>query len=89
MKEKHGVNLAAQQLAKKRWADKSAQERSAHASEIASLPRVTKRCFCGAQSMWTAALRNFDCCRKAGVVTLNLERKREIHDGRRKDAPAD
>ena len=36
------------------------------------------RCFCGQESMWKAANRYFDCCRKAGVITLNLERKKEL-----------
>ena len=49
------------------------------------MPRTAKRCFCGEESMWTAANRYFDCCRRNGVITLNLERKRELNDGRRKN----
>ena len=82
MKEKT-VNQAARTMAKTRWAKKTPEERSDFASRIASKPRSEQRCFCGESSMWRAALRRFDCCRKAGVVTLNTKPKKEEHDERR------
>jgi hypothetical protein len=33
-------------------------------------PRSKKRWWCGAQSMYCAANRNFDCCRKSGKIIL-------------------
>ena len=67
-----------------RWDGMTKKEISAHQRKIASLPRVEKRCFCGAESMARAASRYFDCCRRAGVIELNLERKRELsHEHRR------
>ena len=82
MKEKT-VNQAARTMAKTRWKKKTPEERSAFASRIASKPRTEQRCFCGENSMWRAARRRFDCCRKAGVVTLNTKPKKEEYDERR------
>lgn len=73
------VNAAARLMAEKRWKGTTPEERKAYGSRIASGPRTAKRCFCGARSMWTAANRYFDCCRKAGVITLNFD-KREKHE---------
>lgn len=69
------INEAASAMAKARWNKTTAKERTEHARKIASVPRTAKRCFCGASSMWTAAQRYFDCCRKAGVITLNYEKR--------------
>jgi hypothetical protein len=82
MKEKT-VNQAARTLAATRWKKKTPEERSAYASRIASQPRTDQRCFCGQHSMLRAAARRFDCCRKAGVITLNAKPKKEGHDERR------
>ena len=38
-------------------------------------PRSKKRCWCGAQTMYSAANRNFDCCRKAGKIVLVGDRR--------------
>lgn len=70
---------AASALAKARWKKATAEERSEHGRKMAEGPRTAKRCFCGKNSMWRAANRYFDCCRKAGVITLNYE-KREKHE---------
>jgi hypothetical protein len=80
---KEMVNQAARTLAATRWGKKTPAERSAYASRIASQPRSEKRCFCGRHSMLRAAARRFDCCRKAGVITLNARPKKEEHDERR------
>ena len=66
-----------------RWGKLTPEERSAHNAKIARLPRSDKRCFCGQESMWVAANRYFDCCRRAGVITLDLKRKRELARKRR------
>lgn len=79
MKEKT-VNEAASAMARARWQKVSAEERKKSAQRIAKMPRVKQRCFCGATSMINAAHRYFDCCRKAGIITLNLEKKGEKHD---------
>lgn len=76
MKDK--VNQAASLLAKKRWANTTPEERKRETTRVAKLPRTAKRCFCGASSMLAAANHYFDCCRRAGVITFNFERKREM-----------
>jgi hypothetical protein len=81
--KKTAINKAATALAKARWEGVSEEERVATARRAASTPRTAKRCFCGQESMWKAANRYFDCCRRAGVITLNLELKRELNDGRK------
>jgi len=65
---------AGRALVKARWAGSTAEERSAAASYAAKHTRVERRCFCGADSMWRACSRNFPCCRKAGVMVLNIRR---------------
>lgn len=69
------VNLAARMMANKRWGATTAEERKAYAQKIAKMPRTAKRCFCGATSMWNAANRYFDCCRAAGIITMNYEKR--------------
>jgi len=71
MKKEKTVNLAARALAQKRWKDTTPEERSETLRRAAQVPRTAKRCFCGEHSMWRAANRYFDCCRKAGVIVLN------------------
>jgi hypothetical protein len=71
---------------KARWAGMTKQEVSAQQKRNASAPRSELRCFCGERSMWKAANRYFDCCRRNGVITLDLERKKELNDGRIKRA---
>lgn len=71
------INEAARAMAQKRWAGVSAEERKEHQKKAARKPRTTNRCFCGATGMLSAAQRYFDCCRKAGVITLHLEANRE------------
>ena len=66
-----------------RWDGMTKKQISAHQLKIASLPRTQKRCFCGEESMLRAASRYFDCCRRAGIIELNLERKRELSNERR------
>lgn len=68
---------------KARWAKMTPEERSAHNRRIAQMPRTEKRCFCGETSMIDAANRYFDCCRKAGVITLDLKLKRALEKERR------
>jgi len=74
-----------QRAGKARWAGLTEQEVSAQQKRIASLPRTDKRCFCGQESMLKAAGRYFDCCRKAGVIILDLKRKRELSDERKNE----
>ena len=81
--KKETVNQAARTMAKTRWKKKTPEERSAYASRIASKPRTDQRCFCGQNSMLRAAARRFDCCRRAGVITLNAKPKKEEYDERR------
>lgn len=76
MSKEKPINLAARMMAEKRWEGKTPEERTAHAQKAARTPRTAKRCFCGESSMWHAASRYFDCCRRAGVIVLNLEEKR-------------
>ena len=71
--KKNNPSDAARALAQARWSGATPQERTATARHAAKAQRTDKRCFCGASSMWRAANRYFDCCRKAGVVVLNLE----------------
>jgi hypothetical protein len=70
-------------MAATRWAKKTPEERSTYAARIASQRRSEKRCFCGQNSMLRAANRRFDCCRKAGAITLNAKPGKEEHDERR------
>ena len=72
MKKEKTINLAARMMAEKRWHGVSPEERREHQRKAARTPRTAKRCFCGATGMITAAQRYFDCCRRAGVITLNL-----------------
>ena len=69
---------AARLMAEARWKGVTRAERAqamtAVASQGAGRPRSEKRCFCGQETMWTAANRNFDCCRKAGKITLKLKK---------------
>lgn len=76
---KKDKTMTASEMAKKRWAGVSPEERTAHQRAAAQTPRTAKRCFCGASSMLRAAERYFDCCRKAGVIVLNLK-AREAQD---------
>lgn len=73
MKKDKTINLAARMMAEARWKGVTAEERSKVLTRAAKTPRTAKRCFCGATSMINAANRYFDCCRKAGVITLNLK----------------
>lgn len=76
---KKNTELSAQmrKVVAARWEKTSPEERKAYATKIAKLPRAAKRCFCGATGMLNAANRNFDCCRKAGIITVDFARKRE------------
>ena len=70
---RHSASEAARRMAEARWQGTTPKERSELLTEVGKLggrPRKARRCFCGAQTMWTAALRNFDCCRKAGKIIL-------------------
>jgi hypothetical protein len=73
VKKDKTINLAARTMAEARWAGTTAAERKAHSQHAAQAPRTGKRCFCGASSMWRAANRYFDCCRKAASRTEELE----------------
>ena len=73
MKKDKTINLAARMMAEARWKGSTPKERTEHARRVAQTPRTAKRCFCGSTSMVNAASRYFDCCRKAGVITLNLK----------------
>jgi hypothetical protein len=73
MKKEKTINLAARMMAEARWKGVTPKERQEHNRRAAQTPRTAKRCFCGATSMINAANRYFDCCRKAGVITLNLK----------------
>ena len=67
MKEKTVNPKAARVMAKTRCkAKKTPEERSGLrvADRVQAALRAA-RCFCGESSMWRAALRRFDCCRKA------------------------
>ena len=77
--KKDTVNQAARTMAETRWAKRTPKERTAFAARIASWPRAEQRCFCGQSSMLRAAARRFDCCRKAGVITMHKPKKEE-HD---------
>jgi hypothetical protein len=77
MKKEKTINLAARMMAEARWKGVSPKERGEHQRKAAQTPRTAKRCFCGANSMQRAADRYFDCCRKNGVITLNLQAKPE------------
>jgi hypothetical protein len=77
MKKEKTINLAARMMAEARWKGVTDEEPTAYAKRIAQVPRTAKRCFCGASSMWTAANRYFDCCRKAGVIILNLNTREQ------------
>lgn len=74
MKKEKPINLAARMMAEARWKGVTPAERSESLRRVAQTPRTAKRCFCGATGMITAASRYFDCCRKAGVITLNLKK---------------
>lgn len=78
-KKEETIKLAARMMADARWKNTTAKERSEHSRRVAQTPRTAKRCFCGASSMLRAAERYFDCCRRAGVVVLNLK-ARETND---------
>lgn len=75
MKKEKTINLAARMMAEQRWKGVTPKERQEHQRRAAKTPRTAKRCFCGATSMWNAANRYFDCCRRAGVIILNLKAK--------------
>ncbi|HXA24429.1 MAG TPA: hypothetical protein VNW90_19250 [Acetobacteraceae bacterium] len=75
MKKEKTINLAARMMAEQRWKGVTPAERKEHQRRAAQTPRTAKRCFCGASSMQRAADRYFDCCRRAGVITLNLKAK--------------
>lgn len=64
--KKDRINLAARM---------TPEARKEYNTRIAKMPRTAKRYFCGATSMINAANRYFDCCLRAGVITLSLERK--------------
>ena len=66
-----------------RWNGMTKKQISAHQRQIAKLPRTERRCFCGYTGMASAASRYFDCCRRAGVIILDLDRKRELENERR------
>jgi hypothetical protein len=70
------INLAARMMAEARWRGVPPEERKEHQRKAARVPRTAKRCFCGATGMTTAAQRYFDCCRRAGVITLNLHARK-------------
>lgn len=69
--------LGARLMAEARWQGTTPEERSAlmsAAGKKGGRPALTgKRCFCGATTMWRACSRNFDCCRHAGKITLQLK----------------
>jgi hypothetical protein len=71
---------AARLMAEARWKGVTSEERSqlmSAAGKKGGRPTSSRRCFCGATTMWTAASRNFDCCRKAGRITLVLKKGQE------------
>lgn len=57
--------------AKARWAGVSERSRSRQMKKVRAngggRPRSPDRCFCGERTLWTAALRAFACCKKAGA----------------------
>jgi hypothetical protein len=70
-KKRSAASRGARAMARARWAHVPPEERS-RLMRAAGLkggrPREEKRCFCGLHT-WTRAMsRNFDCCRKAGVL---------------------
>jgi hypothetical protein len=71
------ASRAARLMAEARWKGTTPEERTAimtAAGNQGGRPRSRKRCFCGRATMWTACNRNFDCCRKAGKITLKLKK---------------
>jgi hypothetical protein len=76
MKKDKTINLAARMMAEARWKGVTPTERKEHQRRAAQTPRTAKRCFCGETSMINAANRYFDCCRKHGVITLNLHARK-------------
>ena len=75
MKKKSKPHVAAGAA---RWAGLTKKESSKQHRLIAQAERTERRCFCGERSMLNAVGRYFDCCRKAGVIVLDLKRKREL-----------
>jgi hypothetical protein len=75
MKKEKTINLAARMMAEARWKGVPPAERTKIARRAAQAPRKGKRCFCGETSMIDAANRYFICCRRAGVITVNLQAK--------------
>lgn len=70
------VSNAARAMAQKRWAKASKAKRRAQGQygKLGGRPKSERRCFCGKVTMERAASRAFDCCRAAGVLTLNTAR---------------
>ena len=68
------ASRAARLMAEARWKGTTPEERVKAMTEVshqgAGRPRSDKRCFCGTSTMWRAACRNFDCCRRAGRIIL-------------------
>ena len=62
---------AAQEMARKRWKGTTAEERSEAmklvAARGAGRPRSKIRCPCGQNTLHTAEIHKFKCCRKAGL----------------------
>lgn len=75
MKKEKTINLAARMMAEARWKGVTPKEKLEHQRKSAQTPRKPKRCFCGANTMQRAVDRFFECCRKSGVITLNLQAK--------------
>lgn len=80
-KDKAGEKrTAAQQgaraMAHARWAGVSKKERSrlmsAAGKKGGGRPKSAQRCFCGAHTMERARSRAFDCCRHAGLLTMEV-----------------
>lgn len=76
-RKKHKPNPAASDaaraLAEARWANVPREERVRLMTEMGrkgGRPKSKRRCFCGEYTMRRAASKNFDCCRRAGVITL-------------------
>ncbi|PWT72775.1 MAG: hypothetical protein C5B60_09145 [Chloroflexi bacterium] len=87
MQKEKTINLAARLMAEQRWEGTTEEERREECRRVAQAPRADRRCFCGARSMWSAALRNLDCCRKAGVVVVDLKAARAARKLRRNGMP--